>query len=401
MKPTEIAFVFFLIVASSVSGLSQSKAVPASTPQRISTNRRSPVFVDGRTIVTAIEFTGLDPNLEEYGVYLENGLYKSDFLGTFPERKLSINEGDKFNSQLVGQVLKRLKEWLSHKGYLKAEVVAYGTKLSQDQMRLSFAIDRGLQLDPPELNFVGAETLSDQEFVDDFKKCAGESWERYDPRVYEYFSHRCSERLLWSKGFLKGKINDINRKISGNHYLITFSVHEGDRYRWGDFKITGAKVFTNDELMKMFGQNTGDLADARSLQDFAFERLTSAYAERGYLHCFADPDAEIIDPKAEGTDGVVNVSLTIDEGPQFKVNRVEFVGKGVEEVYAESLVRDFPLKKGDIFVQSKFDEGIAAVNKSGEYVPLFKNSSNIEIRPDEESGQVYLTIRLTKISKLN
>jgi|KBSMisStaDraftv2_1062788.scaffolds.fasta_scaffold179572_1 outer membrane protein insertion porin family len=395
MKPTKVAFAFFPLAAFIGTVQSQITTVPEPTPQPISTTRKSPVFIEGKTVISEIEFQGLDPD-PNYGVYLEGSLYESDAVKLLREERALVAEGDRFAAERAGSVIKILKEWLSDEGYLKADVVAYGTRLGKDGMRLTFSIDRKYPLDPPELVFVGGENISNQEFVDNFKDCSGDGWKRNEFRSIEYYSHACSQKLLYHRGYFTGKIDNIDRKVVDNHYILTFHVHEGPRYRFGEIKIEGTRKFSKREISELLDLHPGDIADGTKLQDGVYEKLKDAYAERGYVQYNAEFDPEFIEPKDEGADGVVNVGITIDEGPQFSIRRIEFTG--VNETEAETLKRNFELGKGDLFVPSKLAKAIEEINKTGEFRQLNKDR-DIEIRTDEETPVVDLMIKLTRLPK--
>lgn len=393
-----LAYVFLIISATSLSAQSKTQTVPPQSAVSIplSKNEKPPVFINGRTVVTQVVLQGLDTDDETYGFRSEDGIYKSHFLRDIRGEKTWVVEGQKFDIDKVSGSLKALKTWLAEQGYLNAEVIAYGAKLDKTTMKLTFFVDRGIPLDPPELKFVGNERVQNQEFVDDFKSCSGDLWKRYIFRTFQYLSQHCTRQFLFSKGFFEAKVFDIRPKLVGNNYRVTFGIYEGPRYIWGAIKIRGAKEFSEKELMEMFGQNTGDVADGRYLKDFVYERLRREYAERGYIQYNAEFDPDLVQPKEFGFDGTANVTISIDDGMRFSVDRIEFIG--VEKDVAEDLRNNFLLKKGDVFVQSKFESSIAELNKSEKFCKIYKDSSEVEILADEVNGKLDLNIKLKKCS---
>ncbi len=184
----------------------------------------APTFQDGKTIIARIGFDGLDRSEETYGFAMDDSLSEKTFLRHYLDKSLRISEGEKLNTSKVSNVIIQLKKWLADNGYLKANVVALGTKLSGNKMRLLFSIDRGVQLDPPELHFTGSSRIAEQEFIDDFKICSGDNWKPYEFERFNYYGQQCSRKLLWSRGFLRGKALGPNANLVDNRYIVTFVV---------------------------------------------------------------------------------------------------------------------------------------------------------------------------------
>ncbi len=164
---------------------------------------------------------------------------------------------------------------------------------------------------------------------------------------------------------------------------------------WGDFKIEGAKQFSAEKILDMFGQKTGDIANAVSLRDFVYDRLKQEYDEQGYIQYTSEFEPEFVDPKEEDLDGTVNVKISVDEGRQFKIHRIDFTGIE-DQTEKRSLIEAFPLKPGDVFVRSKFEAGIESINKRDRYLPIDKDQ-DVEILSSERNADVDLVIKVRKI----
>ncbi len=355
--------------------------------------KNSELFVNGRTVIGAIEYSGLDVDNEDYGVFIDDAVYETDFIANLRENRTNIQVDEPFSSDKVEKVLKMLKEWLARRGYPNADVAAYGTKLPRNRMRLRFSVERGPLVRVMEINFVGNKSISNDEFVEDLKKCSGDSWERYDQRRYEYYTQKCSRALMYGKGFFRARIRGITSQLFTKDQRVTVEVDEGIRYRWGQIKIEGETVFTEKEILEMFGQKSGDVADGKSLQDFVYEGLKRGYSEKGYIQFNAEFDPEFVEPEANGFDGVVSALIIIDEGKKFIVRRIEFTGISSDE--EKSLRKDLELKEGEIFVPSKLESYIDKINKTGQFYFVDKDQ-HVEILTNEEAGNLDLVISLKK-----
>lgn len=360
------------------------------------TNLRSNVspFVEGKTIIDEVILTGFDEDLRDYGIKLDYPIYKTDFDQHLRGIRSQIKTDSLLDLDHVERIIVKLKSWLSNKGYVKAEVAVLGELISKDRMRLIFSVRRGPLVTIKEIGFIGSKSISVEEFRQDFAKCSRSDLKLFDTQRFDFYAQRCTRQLLYSQGFFKAKILSIDRKIEEDGYRITINVSEGDRYRLGKIVINGESVISEKEILEWLGMRTGDIADGRLLQKFVYETLKEKYGEKGHVQYNAEFDPEFVEPIAEGLDGTVNIQIFIEEGKQFTIRRIEFVG--IESEEAVSLKNDFELKEGSVFVPGKLESGIDKINKTERFYLLDKDQ-HIEIRTDEEEGNLDLFISLRKI----
>ncbi len=349
-------------------------------------------FIEGKTIITAFEITGLDSDYEEY----ENAIYLNDFLKILNYERANIIAEEKFNTKKIEKILVLLKKWLAGKNFLMAEVTALGEKQPKNRVKIIFSVKREVPIEVSEINFVGNTNISNEEYVADFKQCLQNSWKKFDKRNYEHISQKCSRSLMYSKGYLQGKIVRVIHRVVENNYVVTIEVAEGVRYRIGKIKIVGAKVFSQKKLLDILGQKEGEIADAKAIQNFFFEKLKGIYLDEGYVLYSAEFDVDLIEPQVQGLDGIVNLKGEIDEDRQFKVSKIEF--SGVEKENAGELRKQFPLKETEIFNRTKLKDGIKKLNETKEFY-FVDDEQDVEIKTDEKNSTVNLFIRVKKIEK--
>ncbi len=245
-----------------------------------------------------------------------------------------------------------------------------------------------------EISFYGNENFSNNELVENFKGCFGQLWQKYDERAYNYIAQKCSRSLLQSKGFWKAKVIEINSTVRDGVRAVQIVVDEGPRYRIGKVEIEGNEVLSKNEILGMWGQHSGEVADGTKLQDLVYEKLKEKYDDLGFVQYNADFEPDFVEPRGRRVDGLVHVTITIDEGRQFKVRQVIFLGVSEEE--EESLRKQFLLKSGDLYGTRKTQNALDALNDTGRFVPVNVNSSDVEIRTDEEVADIDLAIILTR-----
>jgi len=253
--------------------------------------------------------------------------------------------------------------------------------------------DNGPALPVREIRFEGGRHFSRAELIRDLKNCLDDEDELYDAIRYKH----CSQKLrsvMYSKGFLRATVDDIGIEPSGEKVVVVIRLNEGNRYRWGSFKIEGIRAFSEKELIRMFGQQTGDIANATAFKVFLFDKLRTEYQERGYVQYDAEWEADFIDPVESDAEGVVNATVSIYEGKTFSVGRISV--SGLEPVEGEALLANFPMKSGDIYVPSKLKKWADAINRTGRFAFLDKDR-HVQILTDEDAADIDLIISLSKV----
>lgn len=394
MKLSEIILTVFFLAFAFNSAAVRAQNSNSTKQIKILNNYGSIPFEDGNTIITEIKFTGLDSDYEQYDETVGRRIPESDLRNELREQRAMIDANDKFYGYKVSKVVKLLKEWISAKGYVDAEIVAFGEKLPRNRMNLIFRIERGTLARVSEIRFTGNTNVTGEEFVENFKQCSGDGWEIFATQKYDYYSRMCSQKLLQRKGFFEAKIRRVTPQFVAGNCIVTIEVEEGIRYRYGNFKIEGAKAFTEKEILEMSELKTGDVADGEALQEFLYKKLKEIYGDKGYVLYNAEFEPKFIKPQAKGLDGTVDVLITIDEGQLFRLTSIQFIG--IEKEKADELRELFSLKEGEIYNQSKIEEGIKKMNETKQFYIADKDR-DVEIRTNEETGDLCLVIRVKEI----
>ena len=388
MKHAKYLFIAFSFLALTAISLIQINAQNNKSPKQIKilNNLGAIPFEDGKTIIAEIEFMGLDLVGVQTDEDDESLITETDVLRVMREGLAKIEMGEAFYGYKVAKAVKAIRGLLPSKGYDKAEVNAFGEKLPNNRMKLIFSIKRGELARISEIRFEGTKNITNEQLIADFKQCSGNSWKIFEPRRYQFYLRICSLRFMFSKGYFKARIGEPRREFLNGQPIVTVDVNEGVRFRYGEIKVTGATVFTSEKILEFGGIKEGEVANGKALQEFVYEKLKRIYADKGYVLYDADFDPTFIEPQADGLDAVVDLSIKIDEGKQFKLEKIEFIGLEKERV--EELRKQFSLQEGETYNQSKIEEGFKKINELREFYPIDLDSSYVEIlikEPEKEN----------------
>ncbi|UCD29774.1 MAG: BamA/TamA family outer membrane protein, partial [Planctomycetota bacterium] len=124
------------------------------------------------------------------------------------------------------------------------------------------------------------------------------------------------------RGFLDAEVGYVVEfvDVAREKMDVIFRVNEGTRYTVGEIRIQGNEVFDNDELLATMRLLVGDYFLAARL-DSDVKNLTTLYGSQGYIY------ARVSATKVFATEpGQVVVTITINEGQQFRVGWIEVNG---------------------------------------------------------------------------
>ncbi|CAA7620459.1 Outer membrane protein assembly factor BamA [Magnetospirillum sp. LM-5] len=249
--------------------------------------------------------------------------------------------------------VKRMLDLYRRQGRFAATVEPKIIQLEQNRVDLAYEINEGEPTYVKRINFVGNKFYSDSR-LREVLSTKEERWYRflssddtYDPDRLTY------DRELMRRYYLKHGFADF-RVVSGvaeltpdrEGFFITFTVEEGDRYKFGaaDIKVA-LKDLTADELKANIDSQTGEWYNADQVEDIV-QRLTDAVGTKGYA--FVDVKPQI---QRDRENKVVNVTYEIQEGPRVYVERIDITGN--VRTLDKVIRREFRLVEGDAFNTAK------------------------------------------------
>lgn len=172
---------------------------------------------------------------------------------------------------------------------------------------------------------------------------------------------------------------------------IIVPVTEGKIFRVGELKVEGNSIFSEQQILTGVGLKKGEIADGKRLQEAVYEDLKKAYGSQGFVLYNAEFEPTFKDNPANPNEGIVDVTITIDEGKQFRLRRLEFSGNTFTR--DKILRREVLINEGDIYNQRNLEISVVRLNQTGYFDPIDKDQ-DVEIRTDEEQGDVDLVVKV-------
>ena len=358
-------------------------------------------------IIRDLQFTGL------------KALQESDVLKAFREQRVGISKESIYDPVKARSGIRVLRELLASKGYPNAKVNVKEEEVSATSIAVTFEIEQGLKSRIIEIDFTGNEHFKDSELKNALTlvKQTGlvsrvKGQDILDLRKLQYDLQKNVRSYMFSKGYFQARIGEpevVGLGTKRTDYLplitiplpvissvddtlkIVVPITEGKVFRVGDLKVEGNSIFSEQQILGYVGLKTGDVADGKRLQDVVYEDLKKVYGSQGFIQYNAEFEPEFKDNPTNPNEGIVDIKITIDEGKQFTLRRLEFVGNTFTR--DKVMRREFLLNEGDIYNDNYLDISVTRLNQTQYFDPI-DPEQDVEKRTDEEQGDVDLIVKV-------
>jgi outer membrane protein assembly factor BamA len=124
-----------------------------------------------------------------------------------------------------------------------------------------------------------------------------------------------------------------------------------------------------------------------------FERLKKAYGNLGYIHYTAEAEPHFRARSNDGAEGVLDLTVIIEEGKPFIVRSLKFEGNG--DIAFATLQKEMLVRAQDVFSSERFEESIRRLNKLALFEPIDADK-DVDYQSGNETAQLAITIRVKK-----
>ncbi len=300
-----------------------------------------------------------------------------------------------------------LREMMASKGYSNAVVthtttpVAGGPKL----VNVTFNVSEGPKIKIREVDFVGNSAVGDGSLQRSLKenKPKGilsfitgggtykeDKFEEDADRVLAYYRNRGYARVQVGQPELKPLKDEKNGKT--RWVQLRIPITEGPRYKVGDFGFDGNTVLKSELLRGLFKLRAGDWYSEKEVRE-GLRKAQEAYGGGGYMEFTGAPDLKFkndgIEADADANvpvallaapepiNPVVDVTMRLQEGKQYFVNRITFTGNATTR--DNVIRRELRLVEGGLFNTEALKFSVRRLNQLGYFKPLEGNEKDTKV----------------------
>jgi outer membrane protein insertion porin family len=344
---------------------------------------------------------------------------ESDVLKAFREQRVGISKETVFDPVNSQKGIRVIRELLASKGYPNAKVTVNQEEVSATSVAITFDVDQGNRSRIVDIQFEGNEIFKDGELRNQLKLVREtglisrfQGQDILDLRKLQYDLNKNVRSYMHSKGYFQARIGEpqvVGLGVKRTDFIplitlplpllsskddtlkIIVPVTEGKIFRVGELKVEGNSIFSEQQILGYVGLKKGEIANGKRLQDAVYEDLKKVYGAQGFVLYNAEFNPEFKDNPANANEGIVDVTITIEEGKQFRLRRLEFTGNTFTR--DRVLRREFLVNEGDIYNQIALENSVLRINQTGYFDPIDKDQ-DVEVRTDEEQGEVDTIVKV-------
>ncbi|HEV3468219.1 MAG TPA: outer membrane protein assembly factor BamA [Pyrinomonadaceae bacterium] len=357
-------------------------------------------------VIRQLEFKGL------------GSLSEADLLKEFREQRVGVSREQTYDPVKVKAAERVIREQLAQRGYPNATVNVVVDEVSETSVALTFDVDQGDRVRVVDIEFEGNQVFSDGELRGAMKlvkeaglisRFKGQDILHLDKLEYDLRQNVVTH--MRSKGYLESRtgeprVEGLGPRRTGFPILplpllssvdeglrVTIPVVEGKLYRLGEIKIEGNSIYSEEVIRQVIGLRAGEVANGQRIVKALAEDLDKLYGRAGFIQYEYDVSPSFKDNPQKPGEGIADFTITINEGKQFTLRRLEFAGN----TYTRDNVlrREVAVNEGDIFDQTLWEYSVLRLNQTGFFDPIDKEK-DAEFRTNEELGEVDINLRVTE-----
>jgi outer membrane protein insertion porin family len=254
-----------------------------------------------------------------------------------------------FTRAKVQEDVQRIIELYRQSGRFAANVVPKAVQQPQNRVDLIFEITEGPVTGVKRINFIGNNEFSDSRLRKEIVTAESKWWnffssnDNYDPGRLEYDREQV-RKFYTDRGFADFRVISAVAELTPDQedFYITFTLDEGEEYRWGDISVeTELETLDKDLLARIANIKSGEIYRASDVET-AIESLTFAAGTSGYA--FVDIQPSI---KRNRDTKTVDLVFNLVEGPRVYIERIDIVGNTTTLDYV--IRRELALAEGAAF----------------------------------------------------
>ncbi|HEX7087432.1 MAG TPA: outer membrane protein assembly factor BamA [Vicinamibacterales bacterium] len=320
------------------------------------------------------------------------------------DQNLMIRIDSFIDPSIIRRVEGIIREMMSAKGFQYAEVsheikpMSGGPKL----VHLTFKVENGPKVKMREIEFEGNTAMSDGELRGRLKNNKPMWWlswitgrGTWQEAMFEEDADRIIEHYR-NHGYIAARVGQpeitvLNDSKDGKERFIkvTVPVTEGQRYRVGSFDFDGNTVVKAEALRPLFRLKEGDYYSEEKIRK-GLEIARELYGTGGYWEFTGYPDlkprnlpdpSKMNDPEAiaeaEKQPPIVDVTMRLQEGEQYFVNRITFVGNTTTR--DNVIRREIRLLENGVFNTEALKYSVRRINQLGYFKPIEEGKDTVKV----------------------
>src|ERR1051325_2627814 len=301
--------------------------------------------------------------------------------------KIDLHVGNTIEQTLVRRAAESIKKAYTENGYegVNVDSVTEDT-FEPGEKRIVFIINEGIKATVASIQFTGNHRFSSRRLRHQMKEVKENGLISWIRKKNLYVPSKLDEDLEHVKnyyqdfGYMNVSFGDPQiipvNKGKKQRVKIVIPVKEGTVYRLGDVTVTGNTIVKTETFTKDWGIKKGDIIHRKPIQA-KIDNAGDLYRALGYIYAY-------VNPEYINHDGVTDVKITVYEGDQFRLGRLEFQGNTTTK--DKVLRREIFLQEGGIMDMETFKQSLYKLGQLGYY--KVTDNPDFKVNPDKKTVDV-------------
>jgi outer membrane protein insertion porin family len=304
--------------------------------------------------------------------------------------KIDLHVGNTLEQTLVRRAAESIKKAYSEGGFEGVTVDTTLEDLTEGDKKIVFNVSEGIKATVATVVFTGNQHFSSRRLKKQMKEVKENNVVTWIRKKNLYIPSKLDEDLEHIKnyyqdyGYTNVAFGEPQLTTIGTakkpRVRITIPIKEGTIHHLGDVTVTGTTVFKPEAFTGNFPVKKGEVIRRKPIQD-RLDALDELYRMRGYIYSYINPEY------VERENNVVDVHITVFEGEQFRLGRLEFQGNSTTK--DKVLRREIFLEEGEIMDMETFKQSIYKLGQLG----YFKVNDNPDFKVNQEKKTVDVTVK--------
>ena len=338
---------------------------------------------------------------------------ESEVLTRMKERRVGISKESPFDPVKAFSARKVLKELLAEKGFPEAQVEVEVEEISVTSIAVVFEVTEGPRVRVKEIEFTGARDGFSQRRLKGAMQLVKEAslFTTFSSKDI-YFKDKLQDDLervrffLGSQGYLQAKIGEpevVPDGVASNGFplpipglrkagpglKISIPIEVGRRYKITKVEEKGVTIFQQGIVAAVSRLKVGDYVNAKLIQENVFKGVKDLYGTQGYIQASVDFVPKFNDTSDE--EGEIEITLEVDEGRQFSLRRLEFIGNTATRDHV--LRREVVLNEGDPYNKRYWDLSILRLNQLGLFEEVKEKDAITRTNDRDQTLEIDLQVK--------
>lgn len=315
--------------------------------------------------------------------YLGNVRFSDDQLSNM----LQLRPRSVYTNARLDADIQTIRDAYAQSGFSVAAVTADVEAQPDNQVRVTFNVADGDRSGIASISFIGNKAFGDSRLRNEIRThesnllsflTADDNYDKDKTDVDEELLRRFYAQNGYPDMRVISTVADFN--VAQNKYYITFTVDEGEEYRFGSISVeTSLNGIDVNVLSAQVSTRSGSLFNNTQLQDTVAD-LSLAAVNQGFS--FAEARSRV---DRDFNSNLINVTYLVDEGARVYIERIN--------IYGNTRTRDFVIRRELDFVEGDpFNRALVRKAKTKLDNTGFFKSVNFGAQPGSSDDRVIVNI---------